>query len=207
MPIPTKNEARAILGPYHGLIWQIVHEAWAEWRTVQRLRVKHKMSPLLYPRTIANYVFDAVARRAIPAFGAEPRVTVKIEAQTFKIFVRGLLAARFKQGGDDKLGRNILTQSAMAFMDANGVLPGMPSETAKVEIIWLPNEIRTQIEALLVIARDGDQLVWEYEIEDPRESAKTIPMPMRPIEPPEPEAGDLVKPKATPTPKPKKRSD
>lgn len=165
------------------------------------------MSLLLYPRTIANYVFHAVARRAIPAFGAEPRVTVKIEAQTFKIFVRGLLAARFKQGGEDKLGRNILTQSAMAFMDADGVLPGMPLETAKVEIVWLPNEIRIQIEALLVIARDGNQLVWEYEIEDPRGSAKTIPMPMRPIEPPEPEAGDLVKPKATPTPKPKKRSD
>jgi hypothetical protein len=30
---------------------------------------------------------------------------------------------------------------------------------------------------------------------------------MRPTEPPEPEAGDLVKPKATPTPKPKKRSN
>lgn len=89
MPIPTKDEARAILGPYHGLIWQIVHEAWSEWRTVQGPRVKHKMPPLLYPRSIANYVFDAVARRAIPAFAAESRVTVKIETQTFKIFVAG----------------------------------------------------------------------------------------------------------------------
>jgi hypothetical protein len=207
MPIPSKNETRAILGPYHGLIWQIVHEAWAEWRTVQGLRVKHKMPPVLYHRTIANYVFDAVARRAIPAFWAEPRVTVRIEAQTFKIFVRGLLAARFKQGGEDKLGRNIQTQSAMPFMEADGVLPGMPPETAKVEIIWLPNDIRTQIETLLVVARDGDELIWEYEIEDPRGSAKTIPMPIHPIEPPEPEAGDLVKPKATPAPKPKKRSE
>jgi hypothetical protein len=206
MPIPTKDEAQAILGPYHGLIWQIVHEAWSEWRTVQGLRVKHKMPPLLYPRSIANYVFDAVARRAIPAFAAESRVTVKIETQTFKIFVAGRLCARFKQGGDDKLGSSSPTQAAMAFMEADGVLLGMPPETAKVEIIWQPNDIKTQIEALLVVARDGDRLIWDYPIKDPRESAKTIPIPIRPIEPPEPEAGDLVKPKATPTPKPKKRS-
>jgi hypothetical protein len=207
MPIPTKGEAQRMLRPYHGLIWRIVHEAWDEWRTVQGLRVKHKMSPPLYSRTIANYVFDAVARRAIPAFGTEARVNVKVEAQTFKIFVRGLLAARFKQGGEDKLGHNVPTQSGMAFMEADRVLPDMPPETGKVEIVWLPNDIRTQIEALLVVARDGDQLIWEYEIKEPGESAKTIPMPTRPLEPPEPEAGDLVKPKATPTPKPKKRSE
>jgi hypothetical protein len=205
MAIPTKDEAREILDPYHRLIWRIVHEAWAEWRALQKLRVEHEMPPLLYPRTIANYVFDAVARRAIPAFAAEPRVTVKIEAQTFKIFVRGLLAARFKQGGENKLGRNIPTQSAMAFMDADGVLPGMAPETAKVEITWLPNDIRTQIETLLVIARDGDELIWDYEIEDPRESAEIIPMPIRPTEPLGPEASDLVKPKATPNANPKKK--
>jgi hypothetical protein len=87
-------------------VWQIVHEAWTEWQTVQRFRAERWMTALLYPRSIANYVFDAVARRAIPAFGAEPRVTVKIEAQTFKIFVGALLAAPFKQGGEDKLGQN-----------------------------------------------------------------------------------------------------
>jgi hypothetical protein len=205
MAIPTKDKARDILGPYHALIWRIVHEAWDEWRTVQRLRVENDMPPLLYSRSIANYVFDAVARRAIPAFGAEPRVTVKIEAQTFKIFVGGLLAARFKQGGDDRLGRNIPTQSAMAFMDADGVLPGTSPETAKVEIVWLPNDIRTQIETLLIIARDGDKLIWDYEIEDPRESAEIIRLPIRPIEPLGPEAGDLVIPKVTPNAHPKKK--
>jgi hypothetical protein len=198
VPIPTKHEAHEILGPYHALIWQIVHEAWAEWRTVQKFRVEQGMSVLLYPRSIANYVFDAVARRAIPAFGAEPRITVKIEAQTFKIFVGGLVAARFKQGGEDKLGQNQPTQAALAFMDADGVLPGLPPETAKVEIIWLPNDIRTQIETLLVVARDGDRRVWDYEIEDPREAAEIIPLPIRPTEPPAPEAGDFVKPKADP---------
>lgn len=203
MAIPTKDKARDTFGPYHDLIWRIVHEAWAEWRTVQALRAEHGIAPPLYRRTIANDVFDAIARRAIPAFGAEPRVTVNVEAQTFKIFVGGLVA-RFKKGGEDKLGRNVPTQSAMAFMEADRVLPGIPPETAKVEIIWLPNDIWTQVETLLVIARDGDELIWEYEIDDPRASAEIIPMPIRPSAPPAPEAGDLVKPKTTPNAIPNK---
>jgi hypothetical protein len=200
MPIPTREEARQILSPYHELVWTSVHEAWGEWQVVQRFRAEQRMPALLYSRSIANYVFDAVARRAIPAFGAEPRVSVKIEAQTFKIFVAGRIAARFKQGGDDKLGvsGSRPTQAALAFMDADGVLPGMPPETAKVEIIWLLNEIKTQIEAILVVARDGDKLIWDYQIEDPRESAEIIPLPTRPTIPPAPEAGDFVKPKADP---------
>jgi hypothetical protein len=200
MPIPTREEAIEILSPYHGVIWTSVHEAWAEWRVIQKFRAKKRMSALLYSRSIANYVFDAVARRAIPAFGAEPRVSVKIEAQTFKIFVAGRIAARFKQGGDDKLGvsGSHPTQAALAFMDADAVLPGMPPETAKVEIVWSLNEIKTQIEAVRVVARDGDRLIWDYPIEDPRKSAEIIPLPTRPTVPPATEAGDFVKPKSDP---------
>jgi len=200
MPIPTKGEGREILSPYHPLIWRIVHEAWAEWETIQRFRVEQRMSAPLYSRSIANYVFDAVARRAIPAFAAEDRVSVKIEAQTFKIFVAGRLAARFKQGGEDKLGisGSSPTQAALAFMEADGVLPNMPPETAKVEIIWLLNDLKTKIEAVLVVARDGDKLVWDYPIEDPRDSAQATPLPLGPTIPPMPDAGDFVKPKADP---------
>jgi hypothetical protein len=203
MPIPTKGEGREILGPYHPLIWRIVHEAWAEWETVQRFRAERGMSAPLYSRSIANYVFDAVARRAIPAFGAEPRVSVKIEAQTFRIFVAGRLAARFKQGGEDRLGISSSrpTQAALSFMAADGVLPGMPPETAKVEIIWLLNDLKTKIEAVLVVARDGDELIWDYSIEDPRDSAQTIPLPIGPPATPAPDAGEFVRPKVDPNAK------
>ena len=197
MPIPTKEEAKEILRPYHSLIWQIVHDAWDEWRAVNGFRAERSMSPPLYPRTIANYVFDAVARRAIPAFGAESRVSVKVEAQTFKIFVAGRLAARFKQGGDDKLGVSSPTQAAMAFIEADGILPNLPPETGKVEIVWLLNEIKTKIDALLVVARDGDELIWDYPINDPR-AAEIIPLPTRPTDSSPSEAGDFVKPKIGP---------
>lgn len=207
MAIPTKDEAREILGPYHGLISRIVHEAWGEWRTVHGLRTSAGLPPPLYHRTISNDMFDAIARRAILLFGAEPRVSVEQEAQTFKLFFRSRLLVRFKKGGDDKLGSNVPTQTAMAFIRADGVPPNMPPETAKVEIIWLPNEIWTKVETVLVVARDGDRLIWEYEIDEAAEADDVVPMPMplSPTEPPEPSGDDLVTPKARPGAKPVKK--
>jgi hypothetical protein len=202
MSILSKDQARVILQPYHALIWTVIHEAWLEWRSVQSLRITAALPPLLYQRTISNYVFDAIARRAIPLFKHEERVSVSIEAQTFKIFFGGQLLARFKKGGDDKLGNNIPTQAAMAFMEADGILPGMPPETAKVEFIWLPNELWTQIDSILVVARDGDILVWEYEIARPADSVLPLPFPTRP-DSHSPDGGDLIKPKELPAVKPK----
>jgi len=78
---------------------------------------------------------------------------------------------------------------------------GLPPETTKVEIIWQPNDIWTQLDRVLVVARDGDELIWEYEIE-PRGGAKLYVVPTAPA--PEPEGPDLVKPKTTPAEKPDK---
>lgn len=203
MAIPTKDQARDTFGPYHGLIWRIINEAWDEWRAVQAFRADNGMSPLLYDRSVANYVFDAIARRAIPAFGAQERVNLNIESQTFKIFVGGIVA-RFKKGGPDKLGSSIPTLAALAFEQADGMLPGMPREAGKVEIIWLPNDIGTQIERVLMIARDGDELIWEYEIDEPGTgAAEVIPFPVS--RPDGPEGDNLVKPKASPEALPKKQ--
>src|SRR5579862_401029 len=202
MAYPVKDDVKALLTPYHGKLRKVAHDAWQEWRMVQDFRVSAGLPSLLYTRTIANYVFDAIARRAIPLFAAEPRVSVQIEAQTFKLAFRGV-AARYKKGGDDGLGCSIPTQAALAFMEADGLLPGLPPETAKVEIIWLPNDIWTRLEHVLVVARDGDTLLWQYEIDDADEgggSGTIIPFPSAPPPDPAPETdnSNLVKPKSTP---------
>jgi len=193
--VPTKEEAEAVLTPYHGTILRIVREAWNEWREVNAFRVSAGYPPMLYHRSISNYVFDAIARRAIPAFAAEPRVNVEIEAQTFKLYLKGVIA-RFKKGGEDQLGCSIRTQRAMSFMDADGIFPGYPPETGKVEIIWIPNELWTQVERVLVVARDDDTLLWSYEIRNAGETAQVIPFPQQPPDGPDGgDGGDLVKPK------------
>jgi hypothetical protein len=187
-------DAKKALAPFHNLIRSVVDDAWAEWRTVQRYREEKGMGASMYPRTISNYMFDAIARRAIPGFGAKESVMVLIDAQSFKVYISGTLI-RMKKGGEDHLGCNWPTQMALAFEELDGQLPGLPSETTKLEIIWLPNEIWTQIEQVLVVARDGDKLLWQYEI-PPAAGAGAEPISMPFTRPDATDTGNLVKPKA-----------
>jgi hypothetical protein len=204
MAIPTLEDAKATLAPYHREIRRVVEEAWAEWREVEDFRAESGHGAIGYTRTICNYIFDAIARRAIPSFGVMDAVRVDIEAQTFKLYIKGIVL-RFKKGGDDKLGQNIPTLAALLFEDAGGLLPGPMPGAGKVEVIWLPNAIWTALDRVLVIARDGDRLIWEYDIEPEAGTGVVIQFPTPPDRGPEPDAGDLVKPKAKPTDKPQEQ--
>jgi hypothetical protein len=205
MPIPMLADVKAILEPYHPRIRGIVEKAWVEMRTVVGLRSQNGIAPMLYSRTISNEVFDAIARYAIAEFINDPTVHVVIETQTIKLFFKDGVCARFKRGDANKLGQNNPTQSSLAFEDADVQLSWFPTETAKVEFIWLANDINTRLEHVLVVARDGDRLLWDYEIE-PFSGAGTgtvIPFPEPPVPPEPPSAGDdLVRPKTPDVKKP-----
>jgi hypothetical protein len=205
MPHPAKEDVQRDLADFHHRIRKVVDQAWAEWRAIAIYRAEKNFAPFLYSRTVANIMFDAIARYAIAEFGGDPSVHIEIEPQTIKLFFRGSVFARFKKGDENKLGQNIPTQAALAFEFVDGILPGLPAETAKVEFIWLANEINTRLEHVLVVARDGDRLLWDYELDEPAAGAGTvIPFP----EPPTPLAStsddDLVKPKTSGVKKPRK---
>jgi hypothetical protein len=203
MSIPTMAAARAALSPYHAAIRSIVEDAWDEWRAVQSFREDSGFGPTLYTRTISNYMFDAIARRAIPRLGALDKVMIVVDAQTFKAHINGMLL-RMKKGGEDNLGCNHPTLLALAFEEADAHFPGFPPKTAKVELIWLPNDIWTQIDQVLVVARDGDELVWQYEI--PRGEGASITVRPTPSAPDGGSGGDLIKPKVATVQKPSKKS-
>ena len=136
-----------------------------------------------------------MARHAIIEFGTDDKVSLKVEAQTIKLIFKGKLVARFKKGDTNKLGQNIATQAALAFANPEGELPGLPQAT-KVEFIWIANEIQTQLEHVLVVARDKNRLLWDYEIEAQEVSAAIIPLhPQAPLPDVNDEDDDLVKPK------------
>ena len=145
-------------------------------------------------------MFDAIARNAIAEFAGDTSVHMEIETQTIKLFFKSSVLARFKKGDDNKLGQNIPTQAALAFEYVDAVFPGLPAETAKVEFIWLANEINTQLEHVLVVARDGDHLLWDYEIGGAvaAGAGTVIPFPQPPSPPPAPGSDDLITPKAPP---------
>jgi hypothetical protein len=204
MPHPVKEDVRASLQDYHDRIRKVVDHAWAEWRAMAAYRADNGFDPFLYSRTVANIVFDAIARNAIAEFAGDTSVHLEIEPQTVKLFFKGSVFARFKKGDDNRLGQNVPTQSALAFECVDGLLPGLPAETAKVEFIWLANEINTRLEHVLVVARDGDRLLWEYELDEPAAGAGTIvPFPEPPTPPAPTSDDDLVKPKTPDVKKPR----
>ena len=201
MPHPVEEEVREILLPFHGRIRLVVERAWAEWRLVEKFRSESGMTAILYSRTVANYVFDAIARVAMAEFMDDASVHLKIESQTIKIFFKGGVCGRFKKGDDSRLGQNIPTFAALSFEYADGLLPGLPSETAKVEFIWRANEINTRLEQVLVVARDGDKLLWDYEIDEEAPSAGTgtvVPFPVAPAPTLPDNNEESVKPKKPP---------
>lgn len=200
MTLPTEDDVRSVLTPFHSRIRDVVALAWAEYQAIQRYRAKKGMKPLLYPRTIANDVFDAIARFALEEFGSSAGVNVKIEAQTIKLFFKGKVCGRFKKGDEEGLGRNIPTFAALAFEEAESELPGFPPETAKVEFVWAANELGTALEKVSVVARDGDRVLWNYEIPTSEGSAEVIPFP--PATPKTGGRAPLITPKPTKVKKP-----
>jgi hypothetical protein len=166
----SEAEVRKALTPYHSRIKGAVVAGFAEWRAVAECRTKNGFAPILYPRTITNYVFDAIARNARATFGSDVTVRVCDESQTVKFCFGNMVVGRFKKGDDDHLGQNIPTQAVLGFVDPQQSLPGLPPAAAKVEFVWAANDIGTEIESVLVVARDCERLLWSYEIDDAAES-------------------------------------
>jgi hypothetical protein len=129
----------------------------------------------LYDRTKSNSIFDAIVRHAVKEFFGDDTIQIKMEAQTMKIFFGGMVLARFKKSDENGLGCNIPTQAVLAFTDPEALLPGMSEETAKVEFTWTPNEIWTALESVKVVARDGDTLLWDYDIPGSGEVTHLLP--------------------------------
>ena len=171
--ISTRDEALQVWQPHFSRIASVVEAAWSEWKAVRAWRGEQGMNALFYKRTVSNYIFDAIARKAHSEFAFDAGFLMDRQAQTFKL-IHQAQVARFKKGGASLLGSNIPTQTAMAFMEAEAILPGLPPETAKVEIVWKANELFTDLESIHMGARDGDDLVWEITI--PRTGADVMPL-------------------------------
>ncbi len=198
MAEPDETRVKEALTDFHGRIISVFERGWAEWRDIEGYRLSKGYKPMLYSRTSANYVFDAVARAAQDEFSADPRCRVFDEPQTLKVCFGDLVIGRFKKGDEDGLGQNIPTQAALDFTDPEQSLPGLPPEADKVEFTWSSNAIGTRLETILVVARNGDKAVWAYEI-GRDEGAGVIEFPFdRPAAGPGTAGDELVAPKQKP---------
>jgi len=87
---------------------------------------------------------------------------------------------RFKKADDRGLGANIPTQAALDFAEQQHELPGIPN-VHKVEVVYVLNRLQTQVDRVVVVARDGDVRLWDYVVERTG-GADVIPMPILPDE-------------------------
>jgi hypothetical protein len=173
MTTMTKEEVESALRPYHDRIKHVVQEAYDEWRAVNDFRLKGGYGTIMYSRTVANFVFDAIARSAAATFNGDKSVRIHHETQTVKFIFENKVIARFKKGDDDHPGQNIPTQAILDYLDPQQTLPGLPPEAAKVEIMWKANDIGTEIDEVTVASRDGKHITWSYKIDDIGEEGST----------------------------------
>lgn len=192
----SEDDVRTALEPYHARIRSAVISGFAEWLSLAECRAAKGYAPVLYPRTISNYVFDAIARCALTVFGSDPTVRIIDQVQTVKFCFGDVVIGRFKKGDEDNLGQNIRTQAVLDFVDAQHSLPGLPPAAAKIEFIWTPDLLGSAVESVLVVARDGDNLLWSYEIDPGEPATGAIPLPFQAAPDDEP---PLVTPKSLPS--------
>ena len=174
---------RRVLAPYETKLFQAVHGAWDDWKALGL------GGRLLFPgRTRACLVHDFIVQRAIAAFTGDPKVRTIRRDETAKFVFGGEVALRFKKADDGGLGSNIQTEATLDFVEQQQELPGIPN-VHKVEIVYILNKLRTQIERVVVVARDGDVRLWSYVIA-PATTAEIVPLP---VAKPQPERGPRIR--------------
>lgn len=171
-----ENIVRVVLRSYEDAIFKAVHGAWSDWRELPL------GGRLLFPgRTRACLVHDFMVQRAIAAWTGDSAVRVIRRDETAKFVVAGQVLLRFKKADDRGLGSNIPTQAALDFAEQQHDLPGIPN-VHKIEVVYVLNRLQTQIDRVVVVARDGDDLLWDYVIA-PATTAEVISLPAQTSEP------------------------
>ena len=173
MPIAVEDEVRAVLSSKREeKIHKAFMNAWEDW---DKNPEKSKYSR--WPRTRATMVFERIAARLLEEFTGEPGVDFFFKDETIKFVFDHKVLVRAKKGDEAGLGRNITTQAAIDFCEAQADLPGLEG-LQKIEVVYTLNKTATAIEAIIVQARDGDMKLWAYNLGGGAATAEIIPLPL-----------------------------
>jgi hypothetical protein len=182
--IADENVVRQVLKPYENGIHQAIHGAWNDFKEL------NLGGRLLFPsRSRACLVHDFMVQRVISALVDDNTVRVLRRDETAKFIIADQVLLRLKKADDRGLGSNIPTQASLDFIGQQFEIPGIP-DVHKIEVVYLLNSLQTQIDKIVVVARDGDERLWDYAI-TPDTTADIMSLPMTSNA--EPERGARVK--------------
>jgi len=170
MRIPSETTVRPILDEIRVHVVSAIREAWEDWLASDFNGVWR------CKRSRANFVWEQIVERANNALLDHDAVHVIDGHETMKFLVRDIVLFRFKKADETGRSSNVATQLALAFHDHEQDLIGLP-EVQRVEVVYKLNRLETQIDDICVVARNGDQIAWEYSLLDAGEAAVPLPLP------------------------------
>lgn len=184
MTLANEQVVQAGLAKYEAHILRAVHGGWEDWRALQL------GGRLMFPaRSRACLVYDFIVQRAEAAFTEDGHVRTLRRDETIKFVFGDSVLLRFKKATDNGLGSNIQTQATLGFVDQQQELPGLP-HVHKVEVVYVLNQLQTQIEQVLVAARNNNVCLWNYVLRS-ETTAQIIPLPFS--SPIESDRGPIIK--------------
>lgn len=169
---PSKQRVISTLTPYLSDLGKIPIMAFDDWMH------SSEFSRSEHGRTRASIMWERMVAHGREKFELLPNWEIKKHFGTMSFIVDDSVLFRFKKGDENGLSNNYRTQLSLAFHDPTiedlfGLCP-----LDRVEIVYILNKLETKIIDVRIVARNGDDKVWEHSIL-PKESrvikAQTFP--------------------------------
>lgn len=173
MPVPDQEHVRRVLAPAHDVLRTIVEEAWDAWMT------HPENSVFRFGRTRACIVWEHMVRLAESRLAALPGIVTIPRHESMGWLFADSVYLRFKKANEKGLSHNYPTKLALDFHDHEKQLPGIQAAT-RVEVVYLLDELETEVVDILVVCRDAKQIAWSYSLQPQQQNIISLPTAPRP---------------------------
>jgi hypothetical protein len=181
MTAPEIEVVQAALTPLEPVLTRALTRAWDDWMAAD---LHHWRK-----RGRANFVWEQAAHYAAIDLNEDPRVSILVKNESYHFLVDDRVAFRLKKADHSGYTRNYPTQEALAFHDPQMPLTGVPAEQ-RVEVTYTLNTAETDLNDIVVVARDGDKVLWTYSLlRDDSVASLPVAQPEAPAQQP-----DVAKP-------------
>jgi hypothetical protein len=158
---PTEDRVRDVIGPHEQRIVGVFERAW------KRLSESPERVALEYKRTVATLMHQFVVHELRREYHGDKSVHLIEENETVRMLINREAVIRFKKMDERGYTRAQPTLATMAFTTPNSVLPfdsEYVPERFTADVGYVLNDLGTRIDHILVAARNGDAVLWSYEI-------------------------------------------
>ncbi len=168
---PDEREVKKILARIEPQLLEIVNSAWDDVCKVST------SCPMDFKRTRANLMWDRMACHARTTLTEGKNLKIVDGNNTLYIVVDNRVQLRFKKADKNGLGSNIPTQRELAFTGCGQMsLPDF-DDLVRIEVNYVLNPDETEIDKILVVARDGATPIWFYGLEPFQAEVAALPAP------------------------------